>query len=119
MTLNNRGTVLTDLGERAAARNAFEGALEILRRRLAAAHRAAYEPDLAMTLNNLGNVLADLGERSAARKPYEEALEIRRRLAARLPAYEPDLAITLNNLGNVLSGSTSVMQPERLTRRPS
>jgi len=96
------GIALSDLGERDAARNAFEEALEI-RRPLAAADPMAYEPDVATTLNNLGNVLGALGERDAARKACEEALEIRRRFAAVYPTdYEPGVAAILNNLGNVL-----------------
>ncbi len=96
------GIVLRDLGEREAARAAYEEALGIYRR-LAGQHPAAYEPAVAATLNNLGIVLGDLGEREAARAACEEALGIYRRLAGQHPAaYEPYVAMTLNNLGIVL-----------------
>ena len=92
--------MLSDLGERDAARTAYTEALTIYRR-LAQQHPAAFEPDVATTLNNLGNVLSDLGERDAARTAYTETLTIYRRLAQQHPAaFEPDVATTLNNLGD-------------------
>ena len=84
-------------------------ALEI-RRRLAKANPAAYEPDLARTCNNLGNLLSDTNRMEEAEARYGEALEIRRRLAQANPAaYEPYLAGTCNNLG-ILFWQTNRME---------
>ena len=67
-------------------------------RRLAAAHPAAFEQNVAATLNNLGNVQRDLGEREAARDAYVEALGIFETLAKRWPkAFAGDLRIALGN----------------------
>ena len=99
--LGTLGTVQSDLGEREAARESYNEALEI-RRRLAKENPAAYDADVAMTLNNLGTVQSDLGEREAARESFNDALEIYRRLAKENPAaYDQYVAATLNNLGTV------------------
>ncbi len=99
---SNRGDVLHELGDRQAARQALESALDAFRD--LAAEDPSHNNHVAMTLNNLGNVLSDLGERAQARDAHEEALSIRRDLAKAEPAaFLPDVAMTLNNLGNVLS----------------
>ncbi|MFE3206330.1 tetratricopeptide repeat protein [Embleya sp. NPDC059237] len=70
-----------------------------IRRRLAKADPAAYEPDLAGSLNNLSIRLGKLGRRTEGLAAIEETVAVRRRLAAADPAaYEPDLAVSLNNL---------------------
>ncbi len=100
--LGELGVAYAAAGNASDAKASLDEALGIYRE-LAAAHPAAYRPNVAGTLNNLGNVLDGLGERDAARKAYEEALAIYLELAAAHPAaYRPDVAMTLNNLGIVL-----------------
>src|SRR5205823_6136034 len=60
-------------GRRAEALVAIEEAVEI-RRRLAAANPAAYEPDLASSLNNLSNRLAQVGRHAEALVAIQEAV---------------------------------------------
>jgi tetratricopeptide (TPR) repeat protein len=79
--------VLRDLREMAAARQAYEEALQTYRR-LAQSQPGVYLPDVAMTLNNLGNVLRDLREMEAARQAYEEAISLRERHGLWLDAAE-------------------------------
>ena len=57
-TLNNLGTVQSDLNALEAARASYEEALAI-RRELAQARPEVYRPDVAMTLNNLGTVQSE------------------------------------------------------------
>ena len=74
-------------------------ALEI-RRRLAKANPAEFEPDLAKSLHNLAILLYQTKRMEEAEWRYREALEIRRHLAKVNPVtFEPDLAQSLNNLG--------------------
>ena len=64
-----------------------------IRRRLAAARPAAFEPALARALSNLSVLLSQVGRREEALAAAEEAAEIYRRLAAARPAaFEPELA---------------------------
>ncbi|MCK9921770.1 tetratricopeptide repeat protein, partial [Frankia sp. AgPm24] len=72
---------LDHAGRREEALAATEQAVEI-RRRLAAANPAAFEPDLARSLTNLGALLSGLGRREEALAATEQAVEIYRRLAA-------------------------------------
>jgi hypothetical protein len=96
---------LSDSGDRPAALNAIEEAVEVYRR-LAKAQPAAFEPALALSLNTLSNRLSNSGDRPAALTAIEEAVEIRRRLAKAQPAaFEPDLAGSLNTLSVQLSNS--------------
>src|SRR5712691_1352477 len=75
-----------------------------IRRRLAQANPARFEPDLAMSLNNLSLRLSDAGDGAGALAAIREAAEIYRRLAQANPArFDPDLATSLNNLSNRLS----------------
>ncbi len=68
-------------------------------RRLAAADRTAYEPDLAGMLNDLAVRLAEVGRRGESLTISEEAVAIYERLADTEPAaYEPNLAAALQNL---------------------
>ena len=57
-----------------------------IRRRLAAANPAAFEPDLAGSLNNLGAMLSDLGRREEALTATTEAVDRYARLAPQAPA---------------------------------
>jgi CHAT domain-containing protein/Tfp pilus assembly protein PilF len=102
-TLNNLGTVQSDMGKRAAAEKSYTEALDI-RRTLAAQEPQIFNQYVAMTLNNLGTVQSGMGKRPAAEKSYTEALDIYRRLAAQEPQiFNQDVATTLNNLGTVQS----------------
>ena len=92
-------------GDRAGALTSITEAVRI-RRELAAAHPAAYLPNLAGSLNNLSNRQAETGDRAGALTPITEAVRIRRELAAAHPAaYLPDLATSLNNLSDRLADS--------------
>jgi len=85
-----------------SAASIIEDALAI-RRRLAAATPAAYEPDLASSLNNLSIRMAEVGRRDEALAAIEEAVAIRRRLAAAQPAaFVPDLGRSLDRLSKAL-----------------
>ncbi|MGA9363500.1 MAG: tetratricopeptide repeat-containing protein [Bacteroidota bacterium] len=101
--LNNLSIRLSDVGDRRGALDAIKEAVEI-RRRLAVANPAAFEPNLATSLNNLSGRLSDVGDRRGALDAIKEAVETYRRLAAANPAaFEPDLATSLNNLSGGLS----------------
>ena len=92
-----------EIGDRQGALAPATEAVNI-RRRLAQANPAAYEPVLAGSLNNLANRLSQIGDHAGALAPATEAVNIRRRLAQTNPAaYEPDLAMSLNNLAIRLS----------------
>ena len=91
------------LGDRQGALQPAQEAVSI-RRRLAQANPAAYEPNLAASLNNLASFVSELGDRQGALQPAQEAVSIYRRLAQANPAaYEPNLAMSLNNLANFVS----------------
>ena len=103
--LNNHSNYLAESGDGAGALAAISEAVEI-RRRLARATPARFEPDLAMSLNNLSSHLSESGDGAGALAAISEAVEIHRRLARATPArFEPDLAASLNNLSNRLSES--------------
>jgi tetratricopeptide (TPR) repeat protein len=74
-----------------------------MRRRLAQANPAAYEPDLALSLSNLSVRLAAVGRREEGLAAIQDAVEVRRRLAeARPHIFLADLAEALNNQSNAL-----------------
>jgi tetratricopeptide (TPR) repeat protein len=98
MTLNNLGTLCSDLGY-TESRQALDEALGIYRR-LADEDPDAHLPDVAMTLNNLGNLNRREGRTAEAQQDYEQALAIRRGLARKNPeAFLPDLAQSLDCFG--------------------
>jgi tetratricopeptide (TPR) repeat protein len=101
---NNLSVHLSATGKHKEALKAIQKAVEI-RRRLAKAHPARYEPDLAGSLHNLSVHLSATGENKVeALKAIQKAVEIDRRLAKAQPArYEADLAGSLHNLSNRLS----------------
>ena len=101
--LNNTAVDMAESGDRAGALDAVREAVTI-RRRLAQANPAAYEPNLATSINNLANRLSETGDRAGALDVAREAVTIRRRLAQANPAaYEPDLAKSLCVLAMALS----------------
>ena len=71
-TLNNLAILYSDTQRHVEAEKAYQEALE-LRRKLARANPAAYEPDMATTLNNLAILYstpnATVRRRSRIRKP--------------------------------------------------
>jgi hypothetical protein len=75
--LNNLSNSLSEAGDHAAALAAIQEAAEI-RRRLATANPARFEPDLASSLNNLSIRLSDAGDHAAALAARQEAEEITR-----------------------------------------
>ena len=79
----------------------FQEALDI-RRQLAKAHPAAYQPDVAVTLIYLANLYSATQRMKEAEAAYREALDIYRQLAKANPAaYEPYVAVTLDNLATM------------------
>ncbi len=103
--LNNLSVDLSASGDEAEALDAVKESVEI-RRRLAAANAARFEPDLAMSLNTLSNRLSESGDGAGALDAVREAVEIYSRLAAADAArFEPGLAVALNNLSAELSAS--------------
>ncbi|HJN15924.1 MAG TPA: tetratricopeptide repeat-containing protein, partial [Armatimonadota bacterium] len=99
---SHQGDALDSLGERHAAKVAFDDALGIYMA-LAEGEPQAFRDHVAMTYNNLGNVLSDIGERQEAEHAFGKALHIYRTLAKEeAPAFRPEVAMVLNNLGNVL-----------------
>jgi Tetratricopeptide repeat len=100
--LNDLSVELGSQGDNPAALTAIEAAVAI-RRRLAAANPARFEPDLVRSLNNWSIRLSGAGDNPAALTVIEEAVAIWRRLAVANPApFEPDLASGLNNLSSFL-----------------
>ena len=72
VTCNNLANLLAQLGEREEARRLYGEAMEI-RRRLAQAHPAAYEPDVAETCFNLGLLEWSEGRLSQAGALFAQA----------------------------------------------
>jgi len=103
LLLGSFSNQLSDAGDNAAALEAIRDAVAI-RRRLAAANPARFEPDLALSLNNLSVQLSDAGDNAAALEAIRDAVAIYRRLVAANPArFESYLATSLNNLSGRLS----------------
>ena len=101
--LNSLSNRLGESGDSVAALTTISEAVEI-RRRLAHANPARFEPELAGSLNNLSNRLREAGDGAAALTTITEAVEIRRRLAhANSARFEPELAQSLHNMSNILS----------------
>ena len=106
MTLNNLGTLLSDMGQPAEAQNRYEHALEMRESLLdGKPDSVVYQSDVAMTLNNLGNLLSDMGQPVEAENSYDRALTMYESLLAGEPGnvvYQSQVATTLNNLGTLL-----------------
>jgi len=83
-TLNNLSNGLSDAGDNPGALDAIREAVEI-RRRLAHAQPARFEPDLAMSLANLGLILRGAGEHNAGNAALVEAGELLRPYALQSP----------------------------------
>ena len=101
------GTVLARVAkERAAARSAYQEALDIQEKLTAASPRPEYQRDRARTLNNLG-LLLQYTDPTIARKTLAQAVALNQQLVAKhptVPAYRRDLARTCNNLAGILGG---------------
>lgn len=113
---NTLGNLLRATNRLPEAEERYREALAI-RRRLAEANPAAYEPELATSCNNLGVLLDDSDHKPEAEVFYREALAIRRRLAESNPAaYEPYLAMSCYNLGFLLLDTKRKSEAEPLFR---
>jgi hypothetical protein len=67
-----------------------------IRRRLATADPARFEPDLAQSLQALSTRLSDTGDRAESLMAIRETVDVYRRLATADPGrFEPDLAQSL------------------------
>jgi tetratricopeptide (TPR) repeat protein len=86
MTLNNLGTLLSNMGRPEDAKNRYERALEMYETLLKTDPASSvYQSQVAMTLNNLGALLSDMDRPEDAKNRYERALEMREKLL------DPDL----------------------------
>ena len=94
MSLNNLGTMLSELGRRKEALAAAEEAVRI-RRGLAAQRPDAFIPDLAMSLGAKGAILDANGERSQARDCFREGIVCLKSLFLRLPVAHRRLMLGL------------------------
>jgi tetratricopeptide (TPR) repeat protein len=96
--LNNRGVILSILGEHNAAVGSFRESLAV---RGGAGDLLAEPPAGTVgTWNNLAAAVATAGDTAAALGCYRDALDAARRLvAAGGGAHVPDLAMTLTNMG--------------------
>ena len=111
-------------GKRDRALGAAANSVEI-RRRLAHASPAVYEPDLAGSLSNFASFQSATGDRAGALSTALEAVKIFRRLAHVSPAaYEPDLARSLNNFagfqnetGNRIGALSTALEAVEIRRR--
>ncbi len=90
-TLNNIGSVYSDLGDNQQALRYYKQAFPL--RQQVGDRRGE-----AATLNNIGVVYADLGDNQQALKYYNDALPLRQQVGNRGGA-----ATTLNNIGSVYS----------------
>ena len=75
---------LSDAGDGRGALDAIREAVDI-RRKLAGADPARFNPDLAGSLNNLSVHLSDAGDGPGALDAIREAVDIRRKLAEPTP----------------------------------
>jgi tetratricopeptide (TPR) repeat protein len=100
------GDLYRALGQGEAARQAYQGSLEIAER-LAKAEpdRADYQRDLSVSYERMGDLYVALGQGEAARQAYQGSLEIRERLAKAEPDRadtQLDLVISLVKIGTVV-----------------
>ena len=98
-SLNNLSVHLSDLGDSAGALEAIRESVAI-RRALAAASPARYEPDLAMSLETLGTHLRKAQRIPEAKGAFREGAELVRPHAERFP--EGPAARLLANLEDAL-----------------
>ena len=75
MSCNNLGNLLSATNRLPEAEERYREALAI-RRRLAEANPAAYEPDLAVSCYNLGLLLLDTNRKPEAKPLFREALAL-------------------------------------------
>jgi hypothetical protein len=108
------GDLYVALGQGEAARQAYQGSLEI-RERLAKAEpdRADYQRDLSVSYIKMGDLYVALGQGEAARQAYQGSLEIAERLAKAEPDradYQLDLVISLVKIGTAAAGRSMLEQ---------
>jgi tetratricopeptide (TPR) repeat protein len=104
--LSTQGKVLRDLGLLDEAKNLYNQALAIRKRRLTLVSR-----DVAWSLGNLGKVWRELGNLDEAMRTQEEALQI---LKAALAPDDPDMAWGLGNLGRTLRDLDKLDEAKRV-----
>jgi len=106
MTLNNLGTLLSEMGRIEESKQRYENALEMRQTLLGTdPDNVSYQSYVGTTLNNLGALLSDMGRIEEAKKRYENALEIRKKLLDNDPenvVYQSNFAETLNGFGTLL-----------------
>jgi tetratricopeptide (TPR) repeat protein len=106
MSYGELGILLTELGQRSEAEQAYRRELQIEEQLVAEAPTDPDCPyDLANGYNNLGTLLRDSGQNSTAEQAYRRAIEIKEKLATDYPTvskYRHDLSMSHYNLGNVL-----------------
>ncbi len=104
-SLTDAGEIARTQGDGAAARTAFEAALEIAARLAAADPQdVGRQGDLAFSHDRLGDVAVAAGDLAVAETAFQAALEIRSQLAAEDPqdsGWQRDLAVSHDKLGDV------------------
>ena len=95
LSLNNLGSIYSDIGDYKQAEKYYLEALEIRRSSLGVNH-----PGYAVSLHNLGTYYSAIGNYKKAEMYYLEALEIRK---ASFGVNHPVYAISLSNLGTLYS----------------
>ena len=116
--LRTLGLWTAQLGQREAALQATQEAVDIFRR-LAEARPDAFLPDLALSLNNLGAMQSALGRREDALQATQEATDIRRRLAeARPDASSPTWPTASTTWATCSRSSADAKTRSRPPRRP-
>jgi serine/threonine protein kinase/tetratricopeptide (TPR) repeat protein len=117
----NLGNTLRELGDKGAARAAFEQAVTHWERVSAQVpSMPQYGIWLGRVYNNLGNLFADNRDWKTAHHWLSKSLRTKEQLAERYPAiaaYRDDVALTCSNLCSVLddSGRLEAVEPELRT----
>jgi tetratricopeptide (TPR) repeat protein len=114
------GTLTEQIGDKRAARAAYEEAKDVLAR-LADKHpdSVPYRRDLALCHNNLGLLASQLGNTAEARQAYGEAIRIQNRLIDEHPDADElrsHLAMSYSNLGLLESQTDQMTEAEKSYR---
>jgi tetratricopeptide (TPR) repeat protein len=98
----NAATVRLNRGEYEAARQTYERALAVMRRR-------GDEWNVAALLHQLGRIAQEQGDYTEARRLYEESLEIKKKLGN-----QSGIASTLHQLGRLAQDAGELAEARRL-----